>query len=150
MKTICGADCNACMLKNSCLGCVETGGHPFGKECMIAACAKEKVQDNCAACTSCSLREELIVQFNALGIADMEELTALYALKGAFINMTYKLPGGQPARFWDDDQIYLGSQLCKKGSDRCYGLAADKNYLMVCEYGMDDSDAEIVVFKKWK
>lgn len=149
MKTICGADCNACMLKSACPGCAATNGHPFGKACLIAACAKEKKHANCSECTACSLREKLIQQFNSLGIESMPALSALYALKGAFINMTYKLPGGQPARFWDDDKIYLGNQLAKAGSKRCFGLAADEKYLMVCEYNEDGTDAEIIVFKKW-
>jgi len=117
---------------------------------MLAACAREKKAESCAACGACSLRSDLIEQFNSLNITGMEPLTTLYALKGSFINMTYKLPGGMPARFWDDDKIYLGSQLAKKGSDRCYGLAADEKYLMVCEYDPDGTNPEIVVFKRRK
>ena len=150
MNTICGADCSACMLKRSCPGCAATKGRPFGKECLLAACAKRKKHENCAECGTCSLRNDLIEQFNMLGISDMEPLTTLYALKGSFINMTYKLPGGQPARFWDEDRIYLGCQLGKKNSSRCYGLAADEKYLMVCEYSPDGTNPEIVVFKRWK
>lgn len=149
MKTICGTNCNACMLRRSCPGCVASNGHPFGKECMLAACVNAKKQESCSECNACSLRERLIQQFNSLGIADMPPLSALYALKGSFVNMTYKLPGGQPARFWDDDKIYLGSQLPKPGTNRCYGLAADEKYLMVCEYCEDGTDAEIILFKKW-
>lgn len=150
MNTICGADCSACMLRKSCPGCAATKGHPFGKECLLAVCTKEKQQESCANCGACSLRNDLIGQFNSLGIADMEPITALYALKGSFINMTYKLPGGQPARFWDDDKIYLGCQTGKLGSSRCYGLAADEKYLMVCEYNPDGTGAEIVEFRRWK
>lgn len=78
----------------------------------------------------------------------MEEVKSLNALSGAYINLAYKLPGGQEIRFWDDSRVYLGNQLCKKGSDRCYGLTADENYLLVCEYGEGGSDAEIVVYKR--
>ena len=52
-------------------------------------------------------------------------------------------------KLWDDNRIYLGNQLHKKGSDRCYGIAADEKFLMVSEYGCYGSDAEIVVFKQW-
>ena len=31
--SICGADCAECMMKNTCKGCVETKGCPFGKQC---------------------------------------------------------------------------------------------------------------------
>ena len=40
-------------------------------------------------------------------------------------NLAYTLPGGQEIRFWDDARVYLGNQVHKKGSDRCYGLTAD-------------------------
>ena len=97
----------------------------------------------------CKLKEKLIAQFNALGIEDMEKVTSLNALKGSFINLEYTLPGGQSVKIWEDEKIYLGNQICKKDSDRCYGLAADEKYLMICEYGDAGSDAEIVVFKRW-
>lgn len=45
---------------------------------------------------------------------------------------------------------YLGNQLRKKDSDRCYGVIADEHYLLVCEYGENGADAEIVVYKKWR
>ena len=79
----------------------------------------------------------------------MEEVTDLNALKGSFANIEYPLPNGQIVKFWDDDKIYLGNQLQKKGSDRNYGIIADDKYLMVSEYSGYGSDAEIVVFKIW-
>ncbi len=149
MKTKCGLDCKECGFKE-CPGCMETDGHPFGGSCMLAVCCDEKGCDNCGRAfeAPCRLKEELIAEFNALGIEDMEEVKGLNALSGAFVNVAYKLPGGQEIRFWDDSRIYLGNQLCKKGSDRCYGLTADENYLLVCEYGEDGSDAEIVIYKR--
>lgn len=77
----------------------------------------------------------------------MDEVTDLNALKGSFINLEYTLSNGQTVIFWNDNKIYLENQLCKKDSDRCYGLAADEKYFMVCEYGEYGSQAEIVVFK---
>ena len=59
------------------------------------------------------------------------------------------MPGGGTVKLWDDDKIYLGNQLCKENSNRCYGIAADENYLMVSEYGDLGSDPEIIVFKRW-
>lgn len=43
-----------------------------------------------------------------------------------------------------------GQQVCKKNSDRCYGLTADENFLLVCEYGEGGSDPQIVVYKRRK
>ena len=150
MKALCGLDCSECGLKKECKGCAETNGHPFGGSCMIALCCRDKGCDNCGKSfeAPCKLKTELIAEFNALGIEDMEEVTALNALRGAYINLPYALPGGQKIKFWDDDRIYLGNQIGKKNSSRCYGLAADENYLLVCEYGENGSDAEIVVFRK--
>lgn len=93
-------------------------------------------------------KEDLIRQFNALGIPDMEEITELYELRGDFINLEYRLPSGQRIRLWDDETIYYGAEVCKRNSDRCYGLTADDTYLLVCEYGEGGADAEIVVLKR--
>ena len=132
MKTVCGLDCGECGLRDSC---------------------GEKQCGNCGsafAAPHCMLKERLIAEFNALGIEDMEEVTELHALHGAYINLQYTLPGGQAIRFWNDDRIYLGNQICKKNSDRCYGLTADEQYLLVCEYGAGGSDAEIIIYEKWR
>ena len=151
MKTKCGLDCSECGSKE-CGGCTETNGRPFGGSCMLALCCDEKGCDNCGRAfeAPCRLKEELIAEFNALGIEDLEEITDLYALNGAFVNLAYTLPGGQEIRFWDDGRVYLGNQVHKKGSDRCYGLTADESYLLVCEYGEGGSDAEIVVYRRRK
>lgn len=106
---------------------------------------------NCNKCAEmpCEFRKMLIKEFNALGIEDMKEVTDLNVLKGSFINLEYTLPGGQVIKLWDDNKLYLGNQICKENSSRCYGLTADEKYLLVCEYGDGGSDAEIVVFKRW-
>lgn len=150
MTTICGADCNECGFKESCNGCQETKGHPFGGSCILAQCSNNKSNDEgCKSCCSvCKVKAKLIKEFNALGIEDMEEVTNLNALKGSFVNLEYTIPSGKTIRFWDDNRIYLGNQMCKKNSDRCYGLAADENYLLVCEYGSNGENPEIVIFKK--
>lgn len=150
MNTICGADCSECGFKENCGGCKETNGHPFGGICMIAECCNSNGFEHCdKACLSvCKLKAQLIEEFNALGIEDMEDVTDLNALKGSFVNLEYTLASGQTIKFWDDNKIYLGNQICKKNSDRCYGLTADENYLLVCEYSENGTEAEIVVFKK--
>lgn len=141
----CGLDCSACGLNQNCDGCKASNGRPFGGDCVIAGCCRENGGD-CSA--SCRLKAQLIAEFNALGIEDMETVTDLNALRGSFVNLAYTLPGGQVVKFWNDDRIYLGNQICKKNSERCYGLTADENYLLVCEYGENGSDAEIVVCKR--
>ena len=116
MKTLCGLDCSKCRSKNECDGCMKTDGYPFGGSCMIAACCKKEGCKNFGKAfgLSCRLKEQLIAEFRGLGIEDLENVTDLYALHGAYINLQYTLPGGQKIKFWDDDRIYLGNQICKK------------------------------------
>ncbi len=148
MKTICGLDCNECPGKESCPGCEKIGGE--GK-CVIHACAGNG-KSACEGCHyfdgPCGMKEQLLREFNALEIPGMPEVTDLNALPGSYINLEYTLPGGQKAKLWDDKRIYLGNQLEKQEGDRCYGLTADENYLLVCEYGCDGSDPEIVCYKR--
>ena len=92
--------------------------------------------------------EEWIRMFNALQIPHMDPVTHLNCLPGDFINLEYTLPSGKTIRLLDDSKTYYGAELCKKGSQRCYGLAARDGYLLVCEYGDQGSDPEIVVYKR--
>ena len=142
--SICGIDCTKCGLSSTCNGCMETNGRPFGAECMAALCLEKGEKELCES------ERNLIAAFRALNIEDMEEITELHALKGSLINLEYTLPNEQIIRFWNDDKIYLGNQLSKKGSDRYYGMIADENYLMVSEYSGSGSDAELVAFMRWR
>ena len=143
MKTICGIDCTGCGFSSTCKGCAATGGKPFGGECVLANWCKK--EDH----TLDEYKNRLIASFNSLHIPGMEEVTELNALKGSFINIAYPMPGGHSVKLWDDNRIYLGNQLHKKGSNRCYGIAADETYHLVAEYGDSGSDPEIVVFQRW-
>ncbi|MEG1835731.1 MAG: DUF3795 domain-containing protein [Oscillospiraceae bacterium] len=149
-KSLCGIECGECSLKDTCKGCFATCGKPFGGECMIAKCCKNKGYEYCEECKDkpCGLKKQIISEFNALNIDDMAEVSDLNALKGSFVNLEYSLPSGQSLKFWNDDRIYLGNQICKENSERCYGLTADENYLLVCEYGENGTNAEIIVYQK--
>ncbi len=149
METFCGIDCGKCHVRDSCRGCIATGGRPFSSagKCPLAACCQERGQERCDECGVCGLKAQLMREFNALKIPDMEEVKDLHILLGSYINLEYAFPSG-PVQFWDDGQIYFGNQLRKKGSHRCYGLTADEKYLLVCEYGQDGADPEIIILKK--
>lgn len=95
------------------------------------------------------MKEQIIREFNKLGIADLGEITQLYEEKGSFVNSEFRLPSGQIIRIWDDEKIYYINQIERADNDKCYGLVADQRYLLVCEYGCGGSDAEIVIFKRW-
>ncbi|HKM34435.1 MAG TPA: DUF3795 domain-containing protein [Lachnospiraceae bacterium] len=143
MATICGVNCNECWKKQDCKGCAETNGHPFGGNCVAAECIKK-----CGKEAYLRYKKQMIGEFNALGIKGMPEVTELVELTGSFVNLEYQLPNGQKIRLLDDNCIYMGYQLKKTGSDRCFGLVADDNHLLVCEYGCNATDPEIVLYKR--
>lgn len=151
IKNICGTDCcEKCGIREQCSGCLETHGHPFGGKCIVAGCSIDRELESCSECnkSECELKKQIMSEFNNLGIEDMPTVTELYELNGAYINLEYSLPGGQTTKLFDDKRVYLGKQLEKIGSGRCYGLTADENYLLVCKYGENGKDPEIVVFRR--
>ena len=89
VSSICGIDCTQCGFRDSCNGCEETDGRPFGADCIVALCC-QKSNDALR-----ELKERLIAQFNALGIDDMEEVKDLNALKGSFVNLAYPFLTGR-------------------------------------------------------
>lgn len=118
---------------------------------MLGECCKAQGCETPGSCFSgtCAVKEQLIREFNDLHIPHMGPVTDLNALTGSYINLEYTLPGGQKVKFWEDGRVYLGNQLEKQdGSCRCYGLTADENWLLVCEYGDNGSDPELVVYKR--
>ena len=94
-------------------------------------------------------KEQLIREFNDLHIEGMPQVKTLNYLVGAYINMEYTLPGGKKVKFLDDNATYLGYQLESEfGGDRCFGIAAHADFLLVCTYGKDGENPELVVYKK--
>jgi len=94
-------------------------------------------------------KQKLIREFNDLHIEGMPRVEKLNALVGGYINLEYRLPNGQTVKFLDDNATYLGNQLaCEFGGERCFGIAANMDFLLVCTYGKDGADPELVVYKK--
>jgi len=140
-KSICGLNCGEC---NECKGCIETNGCPFGEQCFIAKYISiggtEKYQE---------FKQQITDEFNALKIQGMSQVNDLNALKGSFVNLEYTLPNGEAVKFLDDKRIYLGNQLeCEFGGDRCYGIIADTDFLLVCTYAENGAEPELVLYKK--
>lgn len=94
-----------------------------------------------------NLKTTFIEEFNSLGIEGLN-LSDLNLLRGSYINLEYRLPNGQNVKLLEDDKMYLGNQIEIKGKERCYGVAADENYLLVCEYGCNGANPEIVIYKR--
>ena len=149
MESICGADCNNCGYgKNSnCKGCKNTNGCPFGKQCFIAKYILTGGEENYEF-----FKEQLINEFNELNIPGMPKIKELFALNGEFVNLEYPLENNTTVKFLNNDEIYLGNQVECEFNDgeinRCYGLVANMNFLLVCEYGPNGEKPEIVVYKK--
>jgi len=94
-------------------------------------------------------KQQLMEEFNALHIEGMPKVEKLNALVGAYINLEYRLPNGKCVKFLDDNATYLGNQLpCAFGGERCFGIAANMDFLLVCTYGENGADPELVVYKK--
>lgn len=92
---------------------------------------------------------KLIEEINALHIEGMPEVEKLYPLVGKYVNLKFRLPNGQEIQFLDDEKTYLGNQLeCIFGGDRCFGVIADMDFLLVCTYEKDGVAPELVIYKK--
>ena len=96
-----------------------------------------------------SLKKQLIREVNDLNIDGMPELTSLTALVGGYVNLTYPLPGGEKAKFLDDNTTYLGNQLeSEAGDGRFFGVLASEKFILICTYGAECKDPELVLYKK--
>ena len=94
-------------------------------------------------------KQKLIAEFNDLRVEGMPKVKTLNALVGGYINMEYRLPNGKSVKFLDDNATYLGNQLeCEFGGDRCFGIAGNMDFLLVCTYEKDGENPELVVYKK--
>ena len=94
-------------------------------------------------------KRTLIAEINALNIEGMPKVEKLNALVGGYINLAYRLPSGKCEKFLDDAATYLGTQLeCEFGADRCFGIAANMDFILVSTYEADGQNPELVIFKK--
>lgn len=94
-------------------------------------------------------KSTLIDEINALNIEGMPKLTKLNSLVGSYINLEYRLPNGNTAKFLDDNATYIGNQLeCEFGGERCFGVVANMDFILVCTYEKNGENPELVLYKK--
>lgn len=94
-------------------------------------------------------KQTLIDEINALGVDGLPKLTKLNALVGSYVNLQYRLPSGKTVKFLDDNATYLGNQLeCEVGGDRCFGVLANKDFILVCTYEENGENPELIIYKK--
>jgi len=93
-------------------------------------------------------KKKLIGEINALGIEGMPKVEKLNALVGSYVNLAYRLPNGSTVKFLDDNATYLGNQLeCEFGGERCFGVLANMEFILVCTYEKDGENPELIVYK---
>lgn len=96
-----------------------------------------------------AFKKVLIEEINALHIEGMPKLSQLNALVGRYINLEYRLPNGKSVKYLDDDATYLGNQLeCEFGKGRCFGIAANMEFILICTYEANGTNPELIVYKK--
>ena len=94
-------------------------------------------------------KTQIIDEFNALNIEGMPKVESLNALAGSFVNFEYKFSNGKSVKLLDDQTTYLGNQLESVfGGNRCFGLIANMDFLLVCTYEENGVNPELVVYKK--
>jgi transcriptional regulator with XRE-family HTH domain len=94
-------------------------------------------------------KKQLIDELNALNIDGMPKVESLNALVGSYVNLEYTMPSGKSIRLLDDHATYLGTQLeCEFGGNRCFGIVCNMDFLLVCTYGEDGENPELIIYKK--
>ena len=94
-------------------------------------------------------KKQLIEEINALHIEGMPNVEKLNALVGRYVNLAYRLPNGANVKFLDDQTTYLGNQLeSELGGERCFGVLANMDFIMICTYEAEGANPELVLYKK--
>ena len=95
-------------------------------------------------------KKQIIDEFNTLlHIEGLPKVETLNVLSGSFVNLEYRLPNGEMVKFLDDKATYLGNQLeCEFGGNRCFGIVANMDFLLVCSYEENGENPELIVYKK--
>ena len=95
------------------------------------------------------LKKKLIEEINALNIEGMPKVEKLNALVGKYVNLEFPLPSGAAVKFLNDGTTYLGNQLQSEfGGERCFGVLCNMDFILICTYGADGKDPELVMYKK--
>ena len=95
-------------------------------------------------------KKQIIHEINTLlHIEGLPKVEDLNVLPGSFVNLEYRLPNGNHVKFLDDKASYLGNQLeCEFGGNRCFGIVANMNFILVCTYEKDGENPELVIYKQ--
>ncbi len=96
-----------------------------------------------------AFKKQLIDEINALNIEGMPKVDRLNALVGSYVNLEYRLPSGKTVKFLNDNVTYLGNELESEfGGDRCFGVLANMDFILICTYQEGGTNPELVMYKK--
>lgn len=94
-------------------------------------------------------KKQLIEEINELQIEGMPKVEKLNALVGKYVNLEYRLPNGMKVKFLDDRKTYLGNQLESEfGGERCFGVLADMDFILICTYEKEGANPELLLYRK--
>lgn len=94
-------------------------------------------------------KKVLIDEFNQLNVVGLPKVEELNLLPGSFVNLEYTLPNGMMVKLLDDEATYFGNQLpCEFGGERCFGIVASSDFLLVCTYEENGENPELELYKK--
>jgi len=94
-------------------------------------------------------KKKLIGEINDLRIEGMPKVENLNALVGKYVNLEYRLPGGNRVKFLDDQTTYLGNQLESEIREGlCFGVLANMEFILVCTYEKDGENPELILYRK--
>ena len=94
-------------------------------------------------------KQQLIKEINELHIDGLPKVEKLNALVGKYVNLEYTLPNGKKVKFLDDQKTYLGNQLKSEfGGERCFGILANMDFILVCTYEENGENPELLLYKK--
>ncbi|WP_448862063.1 zinc ribbon domain-containing protein [Clostridium sp.] len=159
-----------------CKWCYADGTYTYSDmDELIDVCAKHMVNENCSEAQARSYMKELLPkldywkrydelsdkgqfdefkrklmqEINDLHIEGLPKVEKLNALVGKYVNLEYRLPNGTMVKFLDDEKTYLGNQLESEfGGDRCFGVIASMDFILVATYEAGGKNPELVVYKK--
>lgn len=96
-----------------------------------------------------AFKRQLIQEINDLHVEGLPKVEKLNALVGRYVNLAYPLPSGAAVNFLNDQTTYLGTQLESEfGGERCFGVLAGMDFILISTYGPEGEAPELVLYKK--
>ncbi len=109
-------------------------------------CLAKNIINKYGVATYNNLKSQLIEIINSLNIKDLK-INDLNLLNGEYVNLEYNL-NNQKIKLLKDNNVYLCNQVEQKNSDRCYGIVADNEFILICSYGCNGVEPELILYKK--